>query len=128
MVYRYLLYYYATFCKNYIGIHVYFGYIVFGCEKTKHNILVLSPLSITRLIYIKQNLMNRLSVSDDFHRLIILWGVNEAPYHFPMGPDPPKCLNSKVPREKKNILWEEVYKAFWDFSTAAYMYFVVVVI
>lgn len=97
-------------------------------KKQKHNILVLSPLSITRLIYIKQNLMNRLSVSDDFHRLIILWGVNEAPYHFPMGPDPPKCLNSQVPREKKNILWEEVYKAFWDFSTAAYMYFVVVVI
>lgn len=45
--------------------------------------------------------MNRLSVSDDFHRLIILWGVNEAPYHFPMGPDPPKFLNTKVPREKK---------------------------
>lgn len=73
--------------------------------------------------------MNRLSVSDDFHRLIILWGVNEAPYHFPMGPDPPKCLNSQAPLgKKKNILWEEVYKAFWDFSTAAYMYFVVVVI
>lgn len=70
-------------------------------KKQKHNILVLSPLSITRLIYIKQNLMNRLSVSDDFHRLIILWGVNEAPYHFPMGPDPPKCLNSKVPKKKK---------------------------
>lgn len=62
---------------------------------------MLSPLSITRLIYIKQNLMNRLSVSDDFHRLIVLWGVNEAPYHFPMGPDPPKCLNSKVLRKKK---------------------------
>lgn len=129
MVYWYLLYYYVIFCKNYIVIYVYCGYIVFGCfKKIKYNILVFFLLLIIRLIYIKQNLMNRLSVSDDFYRLIIFWGVNEVFYYFFMGLDLFKCFNFKVFREKKNILWEEVYKVFWDFSIVVYMYFVVVVI
>lgn len=72
--------------------------------------------------------MNRLSVSDYFYRLIIFWGVNEVFYYFFMGLDLFKCFNFKVFREKKNILWEEVYKVFWDFSIVVYMYFVVVVI
>lgn len=72
--------------------------------------------------------MNRLSVSDDFYRLIVFWGVNEVFYYFFMGLDLFKFFNFKVFREKKNILWEEVYKVFWDFSIVAYMYFVVVVI
>lgn len=95
-------------------------------KKQKHNILVLSPLSITRLIYIKQNLMNRLSVSDDFHRLFS-GGLMRRPITSLWVQTHPNVLIPKSLGKKKHLVGGSL-QSLLGFLYCAYMYFVVVVI
>lgn len=66
--------------------------------------------------------MNRLSVSDDFYRLIVFWGVNEVFYYFFMGLDLFKCFNFKVFRKKKIFCGRKFIKFFGIFVLCVYVF------